>query len=156
VGSAEAGLFRGRPYLLTPGDAGEMETPAAREFVEWIRKIGAEPRVMAPERHDRVVALSSHLPQLLSTALASTLAAHEQRDEIASAAGPGLQDSTRLAMSAWGIWRDILETNDAAILEALDLFAEGWRDLREDLKNGRMEKKFRAGAEFAEGLRKRD
>ncbi len=155
VGSAEAGLFRGRPYLLTPLDASQMETAAAREFVEWIGRIGAEARVMAPETHDRVVALSSHLPQLLSTTLASTLGGHENRDEIAGAAGPGLVDSTRLAMSAWEIWRDILETNEEAIIEALDLFAAQWAGLRKDLKNGQMEEKFRAGAEFAESLRKR-
>jgi len=71
---ADADLFVGRTYLLTPVDPAQLETPAAREFIEWIRAIGASVLTMTPEEHDRVVAHTSHLPQLVSTALATTLA----------------------------------------------------------------------------------
>lgn len=153
VGSAEATLFQGRPYLLTPAALTELETPAAREFVEWVTAIGAEPRVLSPQLHDRVVAHSSHLPQLLSTTLAATLGAHPDSCAIAAAAGPGLLDSTRLAMSAWEIWHDIVDTNRAEIAEALAAYEERLRAVRLNLEAGNVEETFRAGGEFARKLR---
>ncbi|MGC8793849.1 MAG: prephenate dehydrogenase, partial [Bryobacteraceae bacterium] len=106
--AAEADLFTGRTWILTPAAPEELETPAAREFVALIEAIGARPLVLTPEEHDRVVAFTSHLPQLLSSGLAATLAAHLTDDEHLRASGPGLLDMTRLAGSPFDIWRDIL------------------------------------------------
>lgn len=153
VASAEASLFQGRPYLLTPTAPEGLETPAAREFVWWLNAIGAEPRVMSPQLHDRVVAHSSHLPQLLSTTLAATLGAHPEAGAIAAAAGPGLLDSTRLALSAWEIWRDIVDTNRAEIASALAAYEERLRAMRLELEAGNVEETFHAGGEFARRLR---
>ncbi len=153
VAAAEAGLFRERPYLLTPRRTEDLETAAAREFMSWLEAIGAKLKVVSPQDHDRFVAHSSHLPQLLSTALSAALGRHPDRDSIAAAAGPGLMDSTRLAMSAWDIWRDILDTNQDAVLEALDRFSGEWSSLREELRAGRLEERFQAGSEFARNLR---
>lgn len=151
VEEADAELFRGRPWLLTPARREDLETPAAREFLEWIGGIGAEPRVMTPEEHDRAVALSSHLPQMLSTALASSL---DGMPGVAEAAGPGLLDMTRLALSGWEIWRDILETNRDEIVRAIGIYEERLRALRTQLQHGLPEEDFRRGAEFAERLRR--
>lgn len=153
VGSAEATLFQGRPYLLTPAVLEDLETPAAREFVEWLTAIGAAPRVLSPQLHDRVVAHSSHLPQLMSTTLAAALGGHPDSYAIAAAAGPGLLDSTRLAMSAWEIWHDIVDTNRAEIVSALAAYEERLRAVRMELEAGSVEETFRAGCEFARGLR---
>ena len=153
VGAAEATLFQGRPYLLTPEALEDLETPAAREFVEWVTAIGAEPRVLSPHLHDRVVAHSSHLPQLLSTTLAATLGAHPDSYAIAAAAGPGLLDSTRLAMSAWEIWHDIVDTNRAEIVSALAAYEASLRAVRLDLEAGSVEETFRDGGVFARRLR---
>ncbi|MFZ5926970.1 MAG: prephenate dehydrogenase [Acidobacteriota bacterium] len=152
VEEADAGLFRGRPYLLTPMKAQDLETPAAREFLAWIERIGAEPRVMTPEEHDRTVALSSHLPQMLSTALSAAL---EDAPGVGEAAGPGLLDMTRLALSGWEIWRDILETNRDEIVRAIGLFEERLRGLKSQLERGLPDEDFRRGAEFARRLRER-
>ncbi|MGC4050260.1 MAG: prephenate dehydrogenase/arogenate dehydrogenase family protein [Paludibaculum sp.] len=154
VQSAESRLFEGRPYLLTPANDVDMETPAAVEFLAWIRKIGAVPRVLSPDQHDRIVAHSSHLPQLLSTALSGTLGKHPDSEQIAAAAGPGLIDSTRLALSGWDIWRDILETNRPSILGALDLFIADLQALRERYVSSALESDFADGKEFAVRLRK--
>ena len=62
VEQADADLFRGRPYVLTSRDP---------ELESWIERIGARLVVMTAEEHDRLVAVTSHLPQLISTALAS-------------------------------------------------------------------------------------
>src|SRR5262249_55577180 len=83
-----------------------------------------------PEAHDEAVALISHLPQLVSSALASLLNAEPDADiadlELARrlAAG-GWRDMTRLAGSAWGVWRDICLTNQPNISNSLgSLIAE--------------------------------
>ncbi|MBI4889709.1 MAG: prephenate dehydrogenase/arogenate dehydrogenase family protein [Acidobacteria bacterium] len=155
VEAAEAALFEGRPYLLTPTGPEQFDTAAARELVDWVEKIGAIPHLLSPADHDRIVSLSSHLPQMLSTALAATLGRDESAAEIAAAAGPGLVDSTRLALSAWEIWRDILDTNQPAILEAMDRFAAAWQEVRNDLASGKVERDFVTGAAFARYLRER-
>ena len=64
--------------------------------------------VMTAEEHDRLVAVTSHLPQLISTALASVIGA---TPDAAKVAGPAAVDLTRLALSPYEIWRDIFATN---------------------------------------------
>ncbi len=152
VGEAEGTLFRGRPYLLTPQNSEELETAAARNFTAWVRRIGAVPVILSPEEHDRLVAFTSHLPQVASTALAAVLA--EQLGESAlRAAGPGLADLTRLALSPFDIWRGILETNAGPIREALEAYIRKIECLRDSLQNGRAQEDFEAGAGFARKLR---
>ena len=150
---AEGGLFEGRTYILTPGSRAELETPAAREFVGWIERIGAVLLMLTPEDHDRVVALTSHLPQLLSTALAATLAERVWPENL-RAAGPGLADMTRLAGSSYDLWRDILATNTAAIDSALAAAIEQLRLMREDLPGERTRKAFDIANEFSDRLRR--
>ncbi len=152
VEEAEADLFEGRPYLLVPSRPEDLEHEAAREFAAWLGRIGAEVRVMTPEEHDRTVALSSHLPQMLSTALASMV---DGEEGAACAAGPGLADMTRLALSGWEIWQDILETNRDEIVRALEAFEERLCELRAELERGLPEDGFRRGAQFAQRLRQR-
>lgn len=153
VEEAEAELFRGRPYLLTPSRPEDLDRPAAREFMAWLERIGAKVRVLGPDEHDRIVALSSHLPQTLSTALAASLASHADADALAGAAGPGLHDMTRLALSGWDIWQDIFETNRDEIVRAIGMFEDHLRTLKERLAAGLPEEEFRRGAEFARRLR---
>src|ERR1017187_5547647 len=71
--AAEAGLFRGRTWALTPDDDGELHTSAALEFRMWLHRIGARVLTLDADEHDRVVSLTSHLAQLASTALAATV-----------------------------------------------------------------------------------
>ncbi len=145
--AAEASLFAGRPYILTPADPAELETPAAREFLGWVRAIGAVPIILTPNDHDQIVAFTSHLPQLLSTTLASTLAATvgEQKSNIS---GPGLDDTVRLAGSSYEIWRDIIETNRPAIEAALDAFESRLKSLRADLGSDKVRQEFEIANEF--------
>ncbi len=151
---AEPDLFAGRTYLLAPSSPKELETPAVREFVEWVRRIGAVPVVVTPEEHDRVVALTSHLPQLVSTALAAELAERLTRPEHLLAGGPGLADMTRLAASSWEIWADILATNAGPIDAALAAYIEKLQALRADLGAGRARREFESGAAFRARLRR--
>jgi prephenate dehydrogenase len=141
--NAEADLFAGRTYVLTPRDPAELETPAAREFRGWLTAIGARPIVVvAPEEHDRIVAATSHLPQLLSTALAGLLA--ERLGGRNPIAGPGLEDMLRLAGSPYELWRDILATNRGEIDAVLREFAVILERLRAGLGSDRLREAFEA------------
>lgn len=130
---AEADLFAGRTYVLTPLDLAELETVPARDFLGWLGAIGAAPLILGPEEHDRIVAHTSHLPQLLSTALAATLAERLAAPEDLRVAGPGLADMTRLAAGPYDIWGDILATNQPAIEAALDALMGELASLRSAL-----------------------
>lgn len=154
VGAASADLFDGRPYLLTPSKPEHMESPAAKSLLEWIGKIGAHAVVVTPEQHDRVVAGSSHLPQLVSTALAAALARHPDSAALAAAAGPGLIDMTRIAMSDYALWGDILATNRDAVREALALFQSELAAVQRLLDDGGLEQEFHTAAAFAAAARK--
>ncbi|MGO9240455.1 MAG: prephenate dehydrogenase [Bryobacteraceae bacterium] len=154
VEAAEAELYRGRPWLVTPRGAEELEKPQAREFLTWLERIGAQVRVCSAEEHDRRVARSSHLPQMLATTLARGLGARADRAAVAGAAGPGLTDMTRLALSAWPIWKDILATNGDCIAEALGEFQEELGTTQRLLEAGELEEAFQQGAEFAAEVRR--
>jgi prephenate dehydrogenase len=151
VEAAEADLFRGRPYVLTPLSPSEMESPAAREFLGWIPKIGSVPVVLSPDEHDRTVAFTSHLPQLVATALAAAL---DDRPEPRSGVyGPALVDSTRLALSSYDIWGDIFDTNRHQILVALEVYLAKLESFRQDLGGDAMRRHFDAAARLATQVR---
>jgi prephenate dehydrogenase len=149
--AAEAGLFRGRTWVLTPDEPGELETPPAREFRAWLERMGAHLAVMDCDRHDRMVALTSHLPQMASTALAATLADQDAPPELG---GPGLIDMTRLALSSYDLWRDILATNAENIERALSLYMQELEHLRENLRTRQAREEFERGAGLAGRVRR--
>ena len=143
VESAEAALFADRPWILT-GDPGA-------EFTGWLERIGARVVRLTPEEHDAQVALSSHLPQLLSTALASMLTGKVTT----STAGPGLQSMTRLALSSHELWRDILATNHLAIADALREFAGTLDQVQAELERGELEARFAEARAFGLSIRQK-
>lgn len=150
---ADADLFAGRTYVLTPSAPDELETPAALEFLSWLRAIGALTVTLQPQDHDRVVARTSHLPQLLSTALALTLAGQIESADHLQVAGPGLAGTLRLAASSYKIWGDILATNTTEVDSALAAFISQIEALRASLGTGRTEEAFRVANDFAARLK---
>jgi len=153
VEAAEADLFQGRPYVLTPRSVSELESPAVREFLDWIPRIGSFPVILSPEDHDRTVAFTSHLPQLASTALAATLA--DRPEPQTGVYGPALVDSTRLALSSFDIWGDILDTNRRQILVALESYIAKLEEFRGHLDGDAMRRHFDAAARLAAQVRDR-
>jgi prephenate dehydrogenase len=151
--AAEAGLFAGRTYVLAPSAPAELETPAAREFLRWVSAIGAVPVILSPEEHDRIVAYTSHLPQMLSTALAAMLAQRLAAPEDLRIAGPGLADMTRLAASPYAIWGDIMATNQPVIEAALEALISRLQHLRAHLGDAGAAEEFRIANEFASRLK---
>jgi prephenate dehydrogenase len=114
---ATADLFSGRRWVLTP-DGGTPHEALAR-LCAFVRTLGAEPHVMSAAEHDRVLAFTSHLPQLAASAL-MRVAGEGAGDAGLALAGPGLVDTTRLADSSFEMWRDICLTNADNIRAALD------------------------------------
>jgi len=152
--AADAKLFEGRTWVLTPGESAELETPAARELSDWLEKIGARLVILDSARHDALVALTSHLAQLASTALASTVLDCLPEMHDLRVAGPGLSDMTRLALSSYDLWRDILATNTQQIDRTLALYIQKLEHIRENLRVRRLEEEFLRGAELAARLRR--
>ena len=137
---ASANLFIGRPWVLTADDP---------DLVGLVQAFGARPVLLSAEEHDRMVAYSSHLPQLLSTALASLLAGRE----VKPVAGPGLIDMTRLALSSYELWDDILKTNASNIDTALvDVIGE-LEKVRAALREDHGAQSFERANQFATDLR---
>ena len=110
--------------------------------------------MLAPEEHDRVVARTSHLPQLLSTALAVTLVSQLESADHLQVAGPGLADTLRLAASSYEVWGDILATNTAEIDAALAAFIAEIEELRARLGSERTRDAFQAANDFAARLKR--
>ena len=111
---------------------GRVRSRRRRALETWIEGLGARAVRMPADRHDRLVAFVSHLPQVASTALMS-LAATEEADEpeILLLAAGGFRDLTRLAASDAGLWSSILLANGEQIAEAIDLYVDRLRSLRE-------------------------
>jgi len=149
--AAEADLFRGRPYVLCPTRA--ERSAFEEDFRAWLARIGADVLEMSPEVHDSTVALTSHLPQLLSTALAETLAKSEN-PHLTKVFGPGLIDMTRLALSSPDLWLSILTTNKASVSAALDAFVEVLTDIRDTLDTENLRAHFQTASEYSSKLRK--
>jgi prephenate dehydrogenase len=148
--SAEPALFENRTWVLTPDEPAELETPAAREFRGWLERIGARVAVLDCDEHDRVVSVTSHLPQLASTALAA-VASGVRRLEVS---GSGLADMTRLAASSYDLWRDILATNSDHIDRALASYIQELEHIRENLRTRELQQEFERGAALAARLRR--
>jgi prephenate dehydrogenase len=148
--AADADLFRNRPYVLTPSGP---ETPASCEFREWLARMGTLVLDTSPQEHDRTVALTSHLPQLVSTALAATLA--EQSSEmLGKIFGSGLIDMTRLALSTPDLWSSIFTTNKLEVLTALDAFLSTLKQAREAVESEDLSEIFHTASSFAGSIRK--
>ncbi|HLG98090.1 MAG TPA: prephenate dehydrogenase/arogenate dehydrogenase family protein [Bryobacteraceae bacterium] len=151
VEAAEADLFAGRPYILTPGSAEDLDRANARELLGWIQKIGARPVTLDAAEHDRIVAFTSHLPQLASTALAALLESRGQPK--AGVFGPALVDSTRLALSSYDIWGDILATNSGPIQDALRAYIAQLEEFLQNFESQAMAVRFSRAAKLAAYLR---
>ena len=153
---ADAALFRDAPYALIARDpAGDSAAdPRLTSFAELVSAIGARPVWTDPDTHDWAVGVVSHLPQLLSIALARVVL--DETDETGlplSLAGHGLQDTLRLAGSPYGVWRDILLTNTENVSRSLDRFTQAIDYLRTQLSTKSMEQEFRASNELYDLLR---
>jgi prephenate dehydrogenase len=153
---ARPDLFVGRPWLLTPASGARafQTSDALDKLTAFIQALGAEPRIVASDAHDRMLAFLSHLPQLTASALMQVVGDAVGHDGLALA-GRGLADTTRLASSPVDIWRDIAASNADQIGPALDALIAVLQDLRADLADGdRLEEVFTDAARWRAALKR--
>ncbi len=158
IAAADVNLFRGSKYALirvrAKEKSGEPREPRVSRFLSVVEKLGAEPIWLEADAHDRAAAVVSHLPQLLSVALAGVV--RDQTDETGlpiTLAGRGLRDALRLAGSPYSVWRDIILTNSDNLERVLDLMIQALEQVRSDLRTRALEDEFSAAGELYKILR---
>lgn len=149
---ASADLYERCVWVLTP--LAESATAAHEQLRATLEALGARVVYATPEEHDRTLAYTSHLPQMLSTALALTL------EEAFGAGNPaleihagGLRTMLRLAVSDPAMWEQIAASNPQNIAAALERLENELRKLRESLGDPEFRRRFEAAREFAKRLR---
>ena len=134
--AAFATLFEHRRCILTPI---EDTDPAAVQRVKALWELaGSSVDLMTPEHHDRVLAITSHLPHLIAYTIVGTVAdlEEEARTEVFKYAAGGFTDFTRIAASDPTMWRDVLLGNREAVLEMLGRFTEDMVALQRAIRWG--------------------
>jgi len=148
---AEATLFQNAMWLFTPLD--KSAHPLETEWRAWVSKFGARTMDLNPAHHDELCAWVSHLPQMLSTALAALLeetfgADPARREEIAAIGGRALRETTRLGASPYSMWRDIALSNSEPIAATLLALEQRLAHLRENLRTPELKEEFRLANQF--------
>jgi cyclohexadieny/prephenate dehydrogenase len=134
--SGFAELFDGRWCILTP-EAGTDAAAVEKLKVFW-QKLGSNVEIMAPDHHDLVLAITSHLPHLIAFNIVNT-AAHLERvtdSEVIKFSAGGFRDFTRIAASDPVMWRDVFLNNKDAVLEMLGRFSEDLIALQRAIRFG--------------------
>ena len=137
-----ATLFHNRWCILTPVE-GAPEPAVARVAAFW-QRLGANVEHMTPEHHDRVLAVTSHLPHLIAYTIVGTASDLEAvtRSEVIKYSAGGFRDFTRIAASDPTMWRDVFLTNREAVLEMLQRFSEDLTALQRAIRVGDAEQLF--------------
>lgn len=131
--AAAADLFVGRPWVLCP--SAHTTQTAVREVHRLVLACGGQPLTATAEEHDAAVALVSHLPQVAASAVAALLVRTSPSGGLAPAglAGPGLQDTTRIAASNPELWLDVLTQNAAHVAPLVQALAADLAQLAQAL-----------------------
>ncbi len=143
----EAKLFNGAMWLFTPAAA--EQGALDKEWRKWIGFFGARTLDMDAARHDELCAWVSHLPQMLSTALAALLEdTFGDAPEIAAIGGRALRETTRLGASPYSMWRDVAMTNTGPIADTLLALEQRLTHVRENLRTPELRDEFLLANEF--------
>ena len=129
-------LFNNRRCILTP-QHGETDQHVEKIAAMW-RTVGSHVDVMAPAHHDKILAITSHLPHLIAYTIVGTVADLEDQDqtEVFKFAAGGFTDFTRIAGSDPTMWRDVFLNNKDAVLEMLGRFSEDLSALQRAIRWG--------------------
>src|ERR1022692_3119587 len=147
VDYADADLFQKAVWFLSPLPEQNLNEGLFAEFAGWIDQIGSRIAMLPAEEHDRLCAWISHVPQMISAALAE-----EFGDEapLLPAGGRALQEMTRISASPYSMWRDIAISNKTNLAKALWKVEQRLAHIRENLATRQLAEEF----EQAHQLRK--
>ena len=141
--SGFAELFDGRWCVLTPPPG--ADSAAVESLKVFWQALGSNVEIMAPDHHDMVLAITSHVPHLIAFNIVNT-AAHLERvteSEVIKFSAGGFRDFTRIAASDPTMWRDVFLTNRTAMIEMLGRFTEDLLHLQRAMRFGDGETIFR-------------
>ena len=129
-----AKLFENRYCILTPLDKNEKLTKSMSAIWE---SFGMKIELMDANHHDRVLAMTSHIPQLIAYSVVGTATEleNQMKDEVIKYSAAGFRDFTRLAGSDPIMWRDVYEKNKVAVLEMLGRFSEDLLTYQKAIRN---------------------
>ncbi|OAN58082.1 prephenate/arogenate dehydrogenase family protein [Sphingomonas sp. TDK1] len=137
-----ASLFHHRWCIITPPEGSDpLAVERVREF--W-RRLGAMVETMEPGHHDRVLAVTSHLPHLIAYTIVGTASDLEEvtQSEVIKYSAGGFRDFTRIAASDPTMWRDVFLSNREAVLDMLQRFTEDLTALQRAIRWGKGDELF--------------
>lgn len=132
-------LFRNAWHILTPREEGDEAYQAAvARLSDFWTALGAKVETMEAGRHDRVLAITSHLPHLIAFNIVATAFDMEtvEQGEVVKYSAGGFRDFTRIAASDPVMWRDVFLNNKEAVLECLGRFSEDLAALQRAIRWG--------------------
>jgi cyclohexadieny/prephenate dehydrogenase len=135
-----ADLFKGRWCILTPSPNTDPE--ALAQLSAFWAGMGAMIEVMEPDHHDKVLAITSHLPHLIAYTIVGTAVGLEEstKEDVIKFSASGFRDFTRIAASDPTMWRDIFLANREATLEMCQRFSEDLTALQRAIRWGESDK----------------
>jgi prephenate dehydrogenase len=151
VDYADADLFQNAVWFLTPLAGQTLNEGLFAEYAGWIDSIGARIAMLPAEEHDRLCGWISHVPQMISTALAAALVEEFGAEApLLAAGGRALQEMTRISASPYSMWRDVAISNKKNLQDALWKVEQRLAHIRENLGTRQLAEEF----EKAHQLRK--
>ncbi len=149
VDFADADLFQNAVWFLTPLPGQNLNEGLFAEYAGWIDQIGARIAMLPAEEHDRLCAWISHVPQMMSTALAAALVEEFGQDApLLPAGGRALQEMTRISASPYSMWRDIAISNKKNLEDALWKVEQRLAHIRENLATRQLAEEFEQAHEL--------
>ena len=154
IENADARLFERARYVLAPLAPAHQSEARVKAFAALVASIGAHPYWTDAVSHDRGVAFLSHLPQLLSSGLASMIEESSAEGQLPlELAATGFRDVTRLADSPYSVWRDICLTNVENIQTALEALIQKLEAMKIHLGDRELEREFQQASHLRDKLR---
>jgi len=148
---ADPDLFQGAAWFVTPVRGQKIYDGLSGDFIEWVERIGGRIASIDAEEHDKLCAWISHLPQMISTALAAALVEEYGAEApLLEAGGRALREMTRISSSPYSWWRDVALTNKSNLQDALLKLEQHLTHIRENLDTRELAAEF----EKAHQLRK--
>ena len=148
--SADPTLFRGATWFFVPsGPQQNLSSAPIMEYRKLLERMGANVTILEAERHDRICAWISHLPQMVSTALAGILLDEfGDSPDLQGITSRGLREMTRTASSPYSMWRDVAHTNTANLEKALSALEQRLSQIRENLRTQGLKEQFEQANKF--------
>ena len=130
--SGFSSLFKNRYWLIVH----EKETDQTKKLATFFKKIGSIVEIVNAEYHDKILAITSHLPHLIAYTIVGTASDLETdlKNDVIKFSASGFRDFTRIAASDPIMWRDIFLNNSDAVLEMLQRFNEDLSDLQKAIR----------------------